>query len=202
MSDQASTTYTPSADAEITDAIEFETFDRTLSPHDVATRLRIDELVHFPWWFLPIDTISPTRTVGKGRTNLTVIASDILQTDTTGTPYASFAFRQVPSGGPGVSVHFEPGAYGITATQSYLVEFLIATNGPVTLSVNGYAGAGTVTGNGTKTVNGNVAVVVGLQNVPAAHTTYASIQQTSAGGTWQWFRTVIERPPLVFEPSP
>ncbi|QNE33727.1 hypothetical protein [Leifsonia shinshuensis] len=190
----------PGADAEYSDAIDPSTFVKTLSPSDVLTRIRPGDILHWPPFFFPIDTISPTHTVGKGRTNLTLIASDIMQTDTTGTPYASFSYRQVPSGGPGVSVHFDPGAYGATAVASYVIEFLIATSGPVSLTVGGYAGAGSVTGAGVRTVNGNVSVSVGLGNVPPGQITYASIQQTSSGPGWQWFSTSIEHPPLVFEP--
>lgn len=189
----------PGADAEITDAIDPSTFEKTLSPSDFATRIRPGDILRLPPFLFPIETISPTHTVGKGRTNLTVIAPDILQTDTTGTPFASFTFRQVPSGGPGVSVHFDPGAYGATATAHYVVEFLVQTFGPVTLSVGGFAGAGTVTGTGPRTVNGKVSVSVGLRNVPPGQVTFASIQQTG-GAVWQWFSTSIEHPPLVFEP--
>ncbi|HTJ37946.1 MAG TPA: hypothetical protein VL738_32330, partial [Dactylosporangium sp.] len=80
----------PGADAEYSDAIDPSTFVKTLSPSDVVTRIRPGDIHWGPPFFFPIDTISPTHTVGKGRTNLTLIASDIMQTDTTGTPYASF----------------------------------------------------------------------------------------------------------------
>jgi hypothetical protein len=108
--------------AENTSTIDLSTFEKTLSIKDLATELRVSDVIHFPW-FLPIDTISPTHTVGKGRTNLTLIAPDIMQTDTTGTPYASFSNRQTSSGGPGVSVHFQPSGYGITNAANYIVSF-------------------------------------------------------------------------------
>ncbi len=191
----------PGADAEVTDAIDPSTFEKTLSPSEFATRIRPGDVLHLPPFLLPIDVISPTRTVGRGRTNLTLIAPDILQTDTTGTPYASFSYRPVPAGGPGVSVHFDPGAYGATAVASYVIEFLISASAAVSLSVGGYAGAGSVTGTGSRTVSGNVSVSVGLGNVPPGQQTYAFIQQTG-GASWQWFSTSIEHPPLVFEPFP
>lgn len=190
----------PGADAEISDAIDPSSFVKTLSPSDLLTRIRPGDILHLPPFFFPIETISPTHTVGKGRTNLTLIAPDIMQTDTTGTPFASFTFRQIPAGGPGVSVHFDPGAYGATAVASYIVEFLISTSGTVSLTVGGFAGAGSVTGTGVKNVNGKVSVSVGLQNVAPGQVTFASIQQTSSGPGWQWFSTSIEHPPLVFEP--
>ncbi|WP_295122384.1 hypothetical protein [uncultured Leifsonia sp.] len=190
----------PGADAEVSDAIDPTSFVKTFSPSDVVTRIRPGDILRWPPFIFPIEIISPTHTVGKGRTNLTLIASDIMQTDTSGTPYASFTFRQVPSGGPGVSVHFDPGAYGATAAADYVVSFLVSTSGPVSLTVGGYAGPGTVTGAGVKTVNGNVSVQVGLHNVPPGQVVYASIQQTSSGPSWSWFNTWIEHPPLVFEP--
>ena len=49
-----------------------------------------------------------------------------------------------------------------------------------------------------RTVNGNVAVVVGLKNVAPTQVTWASIQQTG-GSTWQWYRTAIEYPPLIIQ---
>ncbi|WP_431198259.1 hypothetical protein [Leifsonia xyli] len=79
-----------------------------------------------------------------------------------------------------------------------MVTFVITANGAVNLNVGAYAGAGSTTGTGARTVNGNVAVVVGLKNVPPTQVTYASIQQTG-GSTWQWFRTAIEYPPLIIQ---
>ncbi|WP_374010073.1 hypothetical protein [Leifsonia sp. LS-T14] len=184
-------------DAEAAELIDPASFEKTLSLTDIAHRVSVHDVITFPW-FRPIDTISPTHTVGKGRTNLTLIASDIMQTDTTGTPYAAFTYRPTPSGGPGVSVHFTPGDYGATAVGDYLLTFVITANGPVTLNVGGYAGGGTTSGTGARTVNGNVAVVVGLAHVPPTQVTYAYIQQTG-GATWQWYRTVIEYPPLIIQ---
>jgi hypothetical protein len=180
------------------ETVDLSTFEKTLSLTDVATKISVGDVFHFPW-FRPIDTIDPRHTVGKGRTNLTLVAPDFMQTDTSGTPYASFTSHSTPSGGPGVSVHFEPSAYGITSTGTYVVSFLIAASGPVTLNVGGYAGAGTVTGAGAKTVDGNASVTVVLHSVPAAQQTYASIQQTG-GSQWSWYSTTIEYPPLVFQP--
>ena len=194
MSDDAAGAMAESNDR----TVDLSTFEKTISLTDVATKINVHDVFHFPW-FLPIDTISPVHPVGKGRTNLTLVAPDFVQTDTTGTPFASFTSHSTPSGGPGVSVHFQPPAYGITTTGTYLVSFLIATSGAVTLNVGGYAGAGTVAGGGAKSANGNVSVTVVLQNVPASQPTYASIQQT-AGAQWSWFSTTIEPPPLVFQP--
>jgi hypothetical protein len=184
---------------EIEDVVHIDpaTFDKTLSLTDIARQVSVHDVITFPW-FRPIDTISPTHTVGKGRTNLTLIAPDIMQTDTTGTPYASFTYRQTTSGGPGVSVHFTPSAYGATANGDYIITFLITAFGSVSLDVGAFAGGpgSSISGTGLRNVNGNVAVVVGLRNVPPTQVTYASIQQ-KAGAGWQWFNTTIEYPPLI-----
>jgi hypothetical protein len=179
------------------DAIDPAACETTLSLTDLAHQISVHDVITFPW-FRPIDTISPTHTVGKGETNLTLIAPDIMQTDTSGTPYASFSYRETPSGGPGVSVHFVPAAYGATATGNYLITFLVTASGAVNLQVGAYAGAGSTTGTGARTVNGNVAVVVGLQNVPPSQVTYAYIQQ-KGGASWQWFSTSIEYPPIIIK---
>ena len=46
----------------------------------------------FTFPFLPIETLSCTKTIGRGRTNLTIIVPTIVQTDAT-TPRASFDRR-------------------------------------------------------------------------------------------------------------
>jgi hypothetical protein len=184
--------------AENSSTIDLSTFEKSPSFEELATEIRLNDIIHLPW-LLPIETISPTHTVGKGRTNLTVIAPEIMQTDTTGTPFASFAFRQVPSGGPGVSVHFTPGAYGITAVGNYVISFLLSVSGQTKLSISGSVIGGTVTGAGTKSVNGNVALSVVLNNVQPTQVVNAAVQQREAGGTWSWFSTSIEHPPLILQ---
>ena len=185
--------------AENASTIDLSTFEQTMSFKELATEIRLNDVIHLPWWLQPIEIISPTHTVGKGRTNLTVIAPDILQTDTTGTPFAAFNFRQVPSGGPGVSVHFLPSAYGITATANYVMTFLLSVSGPTKLTSAGSVIGGSVTGAGTKTVNGNVAMSVLLNNVQASQVVNASVTQREPGGSWSWFSTSIEHPPLILQ---
>ena len=51
-------------------------------------------VVVFP--FGPIETLSPIRTIGRGRTNLTIIMSTIVQIDST-VPTATFDRRATPS---------------------------------------------------------------------------------------------------------
>ncbi len=172
--------------------IDLTTFEKDLTLEDWA------KIVHFPWFPPPIEVISPTKTIGKGRTNLTLGSPDILQTDAA-TPYASFSYRPTPAGGPFVSVHFQPAAYGITTTATYVIAFLLEAASPVTLNAGGYAGGGTLGGVGPKTLAGKKSMSVVLGNVPANGQVSAYFQQSSQGGPWTWYSTSIEYPPLVIE---
>jgi hypothetical protein len=148
-------------------------------------------VIVFP--FGPIDTLSPVKPVGKGRTNTTLINATIDQTDA-GTPYAGFG------AGGAVSNHFEPGAYGITTTATYVVEFDILTFGSTTLNLSAYAGAGTVSNAGNKVVNGQTTLQLVMHSVVNTQQTWAAVQQIS-GGSWQWFRTRIKFPDIVINPN-
>jgi hypothetical protein len=173
--------------------VDLATFEKDLTLED-WTRIRV---IH-PWFPPPIDVISPIKTIGKGRTNLTLGAPDILQTDAA-TPYASFSYRQTPAGGPFVSVHFEPAAYGITTPATYVIAFLLESSSAVSLVAGGYAAGGTLSGTGAKTLVGKKSLAVVLENVPANGQVNAYIQQTSSGGPWTWYSTSIEYPPLIIQ---
>jgi len=82
------------------------------------------------WPFVPIEVLSPIKTVGRGRTNLTLVSPTILQTDAT-TPYAGFG-----QGDGTVSVHFEPIAYGITSVATYIMVFSIQTFGSANFTLS------------------------------------------------------------------
>jgi len=148
-------------------------------------------IVVFPWGL--IDTLSPVKPVGKGRTNTTLINATIVQTDAV-TPYASFGAGGV------VSNHFEPVAYGTTATATYVIEFDVLTSGSTTLNLSAYAGAGTVSNAGNKVVNGQATLQLVMHSVPNTQQTWAAVQQVS-GGSWQWFRTRIKFPDIVINPN-
>ena len=106
-------------------------------------------LVVFP--FGPIETLSPIKTIGRGRTNLTIIMSTIVQIDSN-IPNASFDRRATPSRNPIIQMHFEPIAYGITSVATYIMEFTIQTFGQSTFTLSG--GPVPVTNAGTKVLNG------------------------------------------------
>jgi hypothetical protein len=177
-------------------AVDFGLFKPDISPRDWAEKYRSGSLSQF-FYFRPIDLLSPVKTVGRGRTNLTLIMPTIVQTDAA-TPYAGFDMSVTPSRRPAVSVHFEPSAYGITAVGTYVLAFAIETSGPATFSLSGFAGGGTLSGAGAKSVNGQQTVSLIFTNVPASAQFYGSLEQTS-GGVWSWYRTGINYPPLVLQ---
>ena len=153
----------------------------------------IGDIVIFP--FLPIETLSCTKTIGRGRTNLTIIVPTIVQVDAA-TPRASFDRRATPSRNPIIQMHFEPSAYGITSVATYIMEFTIETFGQSTFNLSGFAGPGTLANNGTKVLNGQVRVSLVMQNVPPSQQTFGFLEQT-AGGAWNWFSTQVRFPPIV-----
>jgi hypothetical protein len=174
-------------------SIDLTTFQPDLSAKDVQKLLGLGRgIVVFP--FLPIETLSATKTLGLGRTNLTIIVPTIVQIDAA-TPSASFN-KQSQARNPVIQMHFEPSAYGITAVRTYIMEFTIEVFGQSTFNLNGFAGSGTVVNAGTKVLNGPTRVSLVLQNVPAAQQTFGFLEQT-AGGAWNWFSTQVRFPDIV-----
>jgi hypothetical protein len=149
-------------------------------------------LVIFP----TIETISPTKTIGLGRTNLTLVRPEILQTDAT-PAYASFDLAlgsaQQP---PTVSVHFEPKMYGLTGNVTFVMGFSLEAFGTTNVNVGAFAGAGTTTGVGPRTVNGKQVVSIVFHNVPATQQVYGHVLQTG-GARWRWFQTRISYLPVL-----
>jgi hypothetical protein len=185
---------------------ELEPFDkRSLDVGAVAQDLTEGDLkkllapnrsaVVFP--FLPIETLNCTKTVGHGRTNLTLIAPTIVQIDSA-TPSASFDVRS-QTRHPAVQMHFEPAAYGITSVGTYIMEFTIQVFGQSTFNLAGFAGAGTVLNAGTKVLNGTAKVSLILQNVPPTQQTFGFLEET-AGGAWTWLSVQVRFPPIVAQP--
>jgi hypothetical protein len=173
--------------------VDFSQFASDLSHEELAQAISVRPAI-FP--FLPIDSLSPIKTIGLTRTNLTLIMATIVQIDAA-TPYASFDLTATPSRQPAVSMHFQPSGYGITNTESYVLDFAIATNGPCTFQLGGYAGGGAVT-SGNKAVNGSASVSIILSNVDPGLQASAYIQQI-AGGSWSRYRTSVSRPLPVFQ---
>ena len=149
--------------------------------------------------FPTIEVISPVKTVGLGRTNLTVVRPVIFQTDAT-PPHVAFnlsiSTAQQP---PTVSVHFEPSKYGLMGNAAFVISFSIKVDGTATFNVGAFAGSGTASGTGTRTVTGQRTVSITYQNVPATQQVFGHISQT-AGTTWQWFLTRISYLPILISP--
>jgi hypothetical protein len=150
-------------------------------------------IITFP--FFPIETLTCTKTIGLGRTNLTIIVPTIVQIDRA-TPRASFDRRATPSRNPIIQMHFEPSAYGITSVATYIMEFTIQAFGQSTFNLTGFAGPGTILNGGTKVLNGQVKVSLVMQNVPPSQQTFGFVEQT-AGVAWEWFSTQVRFPPIV-----
>ena len=150
-------------------------------------------IITFP--FFPIETLTCTKTIGLGRTNLTIIVPTIVQIDRA-TPRASFDRRATPSRNPIIQMHFEPSAYGITSVATYIMEFTIQAFGQSTFNLTGFAGPGSILNGGTKVLNGQVKVSLVMQNVPPSQQTFGFLEQT-AGVAWAWFSTQVRFPPIV-----
>lgn len=176
--------------------IELADFEPDIRLEEWVEKYRVGDLVLGPIFWAPIDLLSPVHTIGKGRTNLTLIRPTIMQTDAV-TPYAGFDRRESPTRNPAVSIHFEPAAYGITGVGTYVCTFSVEAFGRVTLNASGYAASGTVVGAGPRSVSGKQTVTITLKNLPA-YGGWAAIEQT-AGEAWSWYSTRIAYPPLVFE---
>lgn len=172
-------------------------FKPDLSPADLKnalTPIKIANLsvIHFP----VIETISPTKTVGLGRTNLTLVRPEILQTDAT-PAFAKFdPAHGTPQQRPTVSVHFEPKMYGLTGNVTFIMSFSIETFGAANVNVGAFAGSGTSTGVGARTINGQVFVSITFHNVPATQQVFGHVS-AMGGAAWRWFQTRISYLPII-----
>jgi hypothetical protein len=175
--------------------VDLTRFKPDISARDWATLIDPTRIPVTPIFFLPIETLSPRKTVGLGRTNVTIIEPTIVQLDAA-TPYAAFDRRVSPARKPIIQIHFQPSGYGITTPGSYVIAFSVESGAQVTLSVQASAGPGTVSGTGTRTVSGQQVVSVVFRNMPASQQAYAYLEQT-AGGQWSWYSTRISYPPIV-----
>lgn len=178
----------------------FADFETDLTAEDWAAKRRAGELGFGPIFWAPIQVLSPTVTVGLGRTNLTLIRPTIVQTDAA-EPYAGFDLRESPHRNPAVSVHFNPAAYGATGPGTYVFTFAVDAPTRAAFTPSGYAGSGTVDAPGSIRFSGRRVITIILRNVPPGLDASAAIEQTS-GEAWSWFSTRIAHPPLVFDPLP
>ncbi len=165
-------------------------FKPDLSPQDLKKLLGPGGVVIFP--FLPIETLSATKTIGRGRTNLTIIVPTIVQIDAA-QPSATFN-KQSQSRNPVIQMHFEPSAYGITSVRTYIMEFTIQAFGQSTFNLSG--GPVTISNGGTKVLNGQAKVSLVFPNLAPSQQVFGFLEQT-AGGAWNWFSTQVRFPDIV-----
>ena len=175
--------------------VEAAEFEADLTAADWVAKFPLDDLT--PFHFAPYEVLSPVKTVGRGRTNLTLIRSTVFQTDAA-TPFASFDLRESPNRNPAVSVHFNASAYGITWTGTYVFTFAVDAPTRAAFTPSGFAGSGTVDAPASIRFAGRRVITVILRNVPPNQDVNAAIEQTS-GEAWSWFSTSIGRPPLVID---
>jgi len=150
--------------------------------------------------FRPIETLTPGRTVGKGRTNLTIIESTIVQVDTTppAPPFANFD-KRLSQRNPAIQMHFDPGAYGFTAPATFIMEFTVSVAGSGTFLLAGGPTGLNITNGGVKTLNGAVRVSLVFHDLPPDQKVFGFLEQRS-GGLWTWLQTQVKLPPLVLTP--
>jgi hypothetical protein len=165
-------------------------FKSDLSPQDLKKLLGPGGIVIFP--FQPIETLSATKTIGRGRTNLTIIVPTIVQIDAA-TPSATFN-KQAQSRNPVIQMHFEPIAYGITSVATYIMEFAIQAFGQSTFNLSG--GPVAILNGGTKVLNGQTRVSLVFPNLSPSQQVFGFLEQT-AGGAWNWFSTQVRFPDIV-----
>jgi hypothetical protein len=165
--------------------LDLTKFKPDLTPKQLQTLFALPGAgAGFPIFFFPIETLSVSRTVGRGRTNLTFVRPTIVQADATA-PFAGFDRTLSPTRNPAIQMHFEPSAYGITSVASYLMIFAVECFGQSTFQLEGFAGAGTLSNNGTKVLTGQKTVTLGFNNVPPSEQIFGFLEQT-AGERWNW----------------
>ena len=173
--------------------VDFTKFKTDLTVKDYQKLFGPKGGVIFP--FPSIEILSPIKTIGKGRTNLTIIRSTIVQIDAT-VPFATFDRRESPSRDPVIQMHFEPIAYGITSVATYIMEFVIQASGQSTFNLVG--GPVATTNGGTKVLNGSQRVSLIFPNLSPTQQVFGFMQQT-AGVAWSWFSTSVSFPPIVVQ---
>lgn len=151
---------------------------------------------HFP--FQSIETLTPTKTVGRGRTNLTLIAPTVFQTDAT-VPRASFDLR-AQARRPAAQMHFQPIGYGITSVATYIMEFTIEAFSQSTFNLQGGPFTVNIQNAGTKTLNGLTSVALVFKDLSPSEEVFGFLEQTS-GTQWNWFSISVRFPDIVISPA-
>ena len=178
--------------------IDLSKFKPDIQLKDYAEIFKPGRTPLVPIFFQPIETLSPIKTIGKGRTNLTMIEPFIVQTDVapTSLPFVQFDRRLSPHRNPTIQMHFQASGYGITTPGTYIMTFAVEAAGSCTFNVSVNAGLAGVTGTGSKTLSGQNVISLVFKNLPPSFELFAFVEQT-AGGSWNWFSTKVTYPPLL-----
>lgn len=147
--------------------------------------------------FAPVETLSPGRTLGKGRTNLTLIESTLVQVDTAAPapPFANFD-KTKSERNPAIQMHFDPAAYGFTSPQTFIMEFTLSVVGTASFNLGAGPFGLNITGVGTRNLSGNVRVSIVFHRLAPGFKVFGFVEQTT-GASWTWSQTQIKLPPLV-----
>jgi hypothetical protein len=145
---------------------------------------------------VPIETLSPIKTVGLGNTWIKLV-----------TPYGFYPrLPYVPPMPPlatfvedgYVEVAFDPTAYGITSVATYGITFNIETyNGAATFRLVG-PGAANVS---THTLNGRRTVELIVRDLPAGRFAIGRLEWMSGVAGWTWYSSVFKFPDIVVGPE-
>src|SRR5262245_56281295 len=139
---------------------------------------------------LSIEVLSPAKTVGLGRTHLTLGHPYVVTTHAT-TPYAEFGKWG------SVFLWFEPIAYGIASVASYVIAFNIEVLGNATFAIGG---RGISPNAGLFECNGSRTVQLILQDA-SPNVVWAVLEQQS-GADWKWYSSAITFPEIIVQPQP
>ena len=176
--------------------IDLARFKSDLDPAVLAALgIRLSDRLHLPGLFGSLETLTPTRTLGRGRTNLTLIEPTIVQVDAA-VPHAGFDLEASPRRRPVVQMHFEAAPYGMSSPATYLMLFMVDVVGQATFAIDGSHGPGGITNAGTRVLSGRTVVTLVFENVPPDAHILGFIEQRS-GTRWNWFSTQVSFPPLV-----
>jgi hypothetical protein len=76
--------------------------------------------------------------------------------------------------------------------------FSVESFGQASFNLNGFAGSGTLSNVGPKTLNGKITVSLGFFNVPPSQVIYGYLEQTS-GAAWNFYSVRARFPYPVFQ---
>jgi hypothetical protein len=154
------------------------------------------------WPVHPIEVLSPAKTVGLGRTTLSLSKVNGFTTNAT-TPFAEFRDDPPFGGSFYIWLQFEPSAYGITSVATYVITFNLEASGNAAFEVFGLG----VTVSSAYLFSGSRTLQVVFPDWPPSIPTwpptpapFAVLRQRARGVTWKWYSSVIKFPDTIVVP--